>query len=53
MLENGENEAAAVTEMSAADQMIKFCLDNSIQRAVIDELLDHGFESLSTLSLVD
>ena len=53
MLENREIGTAKVTEMSAADQMIKFCLDNNIQRAVIDELVDSGFDSLPALSLVD
>ena len=42
-----------VTTISAEDQMIKFCLDNNVQRAVVDELLDRGFDSLTALSLVD
>ena len=35
------NEITAST-MSAEDQMIKFCLDNNVQRTVVDELLDRG-----------
>ena len=42
-----------VTTMSAEDQMIKFCLDNNVQRTVVDELFDRGFDSLTALSLVD
>ena len=53
IFENREIGTATVTEMSAADQMIKFCLDNNIQRAVIDELLDGGFDSLPVLSLMN
>ena len=35
-----------VVEMSPSDQVIKFCLENNLQRGVIDELLDRGFDSL-------
>ena len=42
-----------VVDMSPSDQVIKFCLENNLQRGVIDELLDRGFDSLQALSLVD
>ena len=42
-----------VADMSPSDQVIKFCLENNLQRGVIDELLDRGFDSLQALSLVD
>ena len=48
-----EMNEITVTTMSAEDQMIKFCLDNNVQRTVVDELLDRGFDSLTALSLVD
>ena len=41
-----------VADMSPSDQVIKFCLENNLQRGVIDELLDRGFDSLQALSLV-
>lgn len=46
-------ETVTINDLSASDQMIKFCLDNIIQKPVIDELLDRGFDSLPALSLVD
>ena len=42
-----------VADMSPSDQMIKFCLENNLQRGVIEELLDRGMDSLQALSLVD
>ena len=42
-----------VTTMSAEDQMIKFCLDNNVQRTVVDELMDSCFDSCTALNLVD
>ena len=42
-----------VADTSPSEQMIKFCLENNLQREVIEELLDRGFDSLQALSLVD
>ena len=42
-----------VADMSPSDQMIKFCLENNLQRGVIEELRDRGVDSLQALSLVD
>ena len=53
MAESEPTGTGSVSDMSPADQMIKFCLDNNIQRGVIDELLDRGFDSIQALSLVD
>ncbi|MEW8544995.1 MAG: hypothetical protein AB2693_15835, partial [Candidatus Thiodiazotropha sp.] len=44
---------ATVSALSPGDEVIKFCLDNKIQRPVIDELLERGFDSLQALSLID
>ena len=44
---------AVVSEMSSSDQVIKFLLDNKIQRSVVDEILERGFDSLEALSLLD
>ena len=52
MMGSGE-QTLTIDDMSASNQMIKFCLDNNIQKSVIDELLDRGFDSLPALSLVD
>ena len=48
-----EEQTITVADLSASDQMIKFCLDNNIQKTVIDELLDRGFDSIPALSLVE
>ena len=42
-----------VADMSPSDQMIKYCLENNLQRGVIEELIDRGMDSLQALSLVD
>ena len=39
--------------MSPSDQMIKYCLENNLQRGVVEELLHRGVDSLQALSLVD
>ena len=46
-------ETVTINDLSVSHKMIKFCLDNNIQKPVIDELLDRGFDSLPALSLVD
>ena len=53
MAESEPTGTGSISDMSPADQMIKFCLDNNVQRSVIDELLDRGFDSVQALSLVD
>ena len=53
MAESEPTGMGSVSDMSPADQMKKFCLDNNIQRGVIDELLDRGCDSIQALSLVD
>lgn len=42
-----------VSDMSPTDHVIKFLLENRIQRGVIDEILERGFDSLEALSLID
>ena len=51
--ENIQTGTFTVGAMSPGDEVIKFCLDNRIQRPVIDELLERGFDSLQALSLID
>ena len=53
MSENEQTDMVTVTDMSPVDQLIKFCLDNNIQRTVIEELIERGFDSLTALSLID
>ena len=42
-----------LSDMTPADLVVKFLLDNKIQRAVIDEVLERGLDSLEALSLLD
>lgn len=44
---------ATVTDMSSADHVIKFLMENKIQCGVIDEIIERGFDSLEALSLLD
>ena len=53
MSENEQTDTVTVTDMSPVDQLINFCLDNNIQRTVIEELIERGFDSLTALSLID
>ena len=48
-----ELEGTGLDADMSPDQMIKFCLENNLQRGVIEELLDRGVDSLQALSLVD
>ena len=45
MMSSGE-ETVTINDMSVSVQMKKFCLDDKIQKPVIDKLLDSGFDSL-------
>ena len=51
MAENVCN-TAAVSDMSHQDILIKYWLDNKINKTVLDELLKRGFDSLDALKLV-
>ena len=51
MAENVCN-TAAVSDMSDEEILIKYCLDNKINKTALDELLKRGFDSLDALKLV-
>ena len=53
MAQNTDIGTAVVSEMSSSDQVIKFLLENKIQRGVVDEIIERGFDSLEALSLLD
>ena len=42
-----------VSDMGDADQVIKFCLDNKIDKSVIDEILNQGYTSMEAFKLID
>lgn len=42
-----------VSDLSDEDILIKYCLDNKVKKAVIDELLTRGYDSLEAFKLVD
>lgn len=48
-----QGTTARVTEMSEADKVIKYCLENHVNKDVIDEVLDRGFTSLTAFKLMD
>ena len=50
MAENGCN-TAAVSDMSDQDILIKYCLDNRINKTALDELMKRGFDSLNVLKI--
>ena len=51
---DGENSATGtVSDMTDSDLLIKYCLDNKINKTAIDELLKRGFDSLEALKLVN
>ena len=52
MAENRCN-TAAVSDMSDQDILIKYCLDNKINKTTLDELMQRGFDSLDALKLVN
>ena len=52
MAENVCN-TAAVSDMSDQDILIKYCLDNKINKTALDELMKRGFDSLDALKLVN
>ena len=41
------------SEMTPSDMVIKFLLDNNIQRGVVEEILERGFDSLQALDTQD
>ena len=45
--------SAILSDMTPVDLVIKFLLDNKIQCAVIDEVLERGFDNLEALTLLD
>ena len=49
MAKNTDIGTAVVSEMSSSDQVIKFLLENKIQRGVVDEIIERGFDSLEAL----
>ena len=48
-----EEQTITVADLSASNQMIKFCLNNNIHKTVIDERLDRSFDSIPALSLLE
>ena len=44
---------ATVTDMSESDKVIKYCLQNHIDKEVIDEVLARGYTSMAALKLMD
>ena len=48
-----EQQTGFVSELTPKDQLIKFCMDNNVQKGVINELLEKGFDSLNTFRLVE
>ena len=52
MAENRCN-TAAVSDMSDQDILIKYCLDNKINKTALDELMKRRFDSLDALKLVN
>ena len=48
-----EMQSCSVSNMGEADKVIKFCLDNKIDKAVIDEIINRGYTSLEALALID
>ena len=44
--------SAQISDMAPTDLVIKFLLDNKIQRGVIDEVIERGFDSLEAFSLM-
>lgn len=44
---------ATITDLSDADRVAKYCLENKIDKQAIDELLARGFTSLEALALID
>ena len=53
MATNPTGMYVTVTEIDPADQVIKFLIDNKVQKAVIDEIIEWGLDSLEALSLLD
>ena len=51
--ENEADQTGHAAEMTPKDTLIKFCLDNDVQKGVINELLEKGFDSINTFKLVE
>lgn len=52
-VETEEVETGHVSDLTPKDELIQFCLENNVQKGVINELLEKGFDSLNTLKLVE
>ena len=42
-----------MSDLTPKDLLIQFCLEDNVQKGVINELLEKGFASLYTLKLVE
>ena len=51
--ENLDVSTAALMDMSESDKVIKYCLENHIDKTVIDEILTRGYTSLAAFKLMD
>ena len=51
--ENEADQTGHAAEITPKDTLIKFCLDNDVQKGVINELLEKGFDSINTFKLVE
>ena len=50
--ESAEN-TVTLSDMSAMDILIQYCLENKVNKTAVDELLKRGFDSLDALKLVN
>ena len=44
---------ATVSDMSETDKVIKYCLENHINKDVIDEVILRGYTSMAAFKLMD
>ena len=51
--ENEADQIGHAAEMTPTDTLIKFCLDNDVQKGGINELLEKGFDRVNTFKLVE
>ena len=49
---NDDSNMGTISDLSDQDILIKFCLDNKVNKTAIDELLKRGYDSLAALRLV-
>ena len=51
-LDTSGKAEAHILDIAPSDMVIKFMSDNKIQRGVVDEVINLGFDSLESLSLM-